>query len=119
MWPVGHRSPVTKYHANDYHPQVSMVLPPSFTDAVSGIMKDPIGSFERAAGIGFIKEATQQLSGDMDVTQALRSVEGSMNTDLVLESVGRDLLIFLAASVVVTPVSEHLVLFGFYTCIEE
>jgi len=82
-----------------------MLSPTVFSDALSSILKDPIGTFEKAAGIGFIKEATQQLRGNMDVTQALRSVEGEISTDLVLESVGRDVLVFLAASVLVTPVS--------------
>lgn len=61
---------------------------------------------EQAVGIGFVRELTRELRNEMDITQSLRAVESGVETGLVLESLGRDLLVFLAASVFVTPVSK-------------
>lgn len=52
--------------------------------------------------------AIAEIMKELDVGEALRTVEDGYETGLVLESVGRDILIFLAASVAVTPASKFL-----------
>jgi len=83
-----------------YAPRL-MVLP-EFAE----VLRNPAGAFEQAAGIDFIQQMTQQLSSEMNTGQALRAVSDGAETGVVLESVGRDLLVFLAASVFVTPASS-------------
>ena len=51
----------------------------------------------------------QQLKGGLGTGKALELTTGSMaENEAVLESIGRDLLVFLAASVAVAPVSKKL-----------
>lgn len=48
----------------------------------------------------------QDLPDELDIGEALRTVEDGFETGRVLQSVGRDLTVFLAASVAVPPLSR-------------
>lgn len=74
------------------HPRTSLSV---FPDALTGIFPN---------GLPF-DEIGKQLSENLSITNA-RVPEAA--TSMVLESIGRDLLVFLSASVVVTPVASAL-----------
>mmetsp|Transcript_3740 Transcript_3740/g.7924 ORF Transcript_3740/g.7924 Transcript_3740/m.7924 type:complete len:310 (+) Transcript_3740:43-972(+) len=69
---------------------------------------------ERNVGIGFMQQATQDLRGAMDLGSSLKQVNPTLDdaalkeSGVVLDSIGADLLVFLAASVIVTPASKLL-----------